>query len=329
MKKLLLLVGLLTIALAAAGVQSAAAATPTLTGFAPASGPPAWSVTLTGSDFTGSTAVTFTPVDPSYSPKTASFTVRSDTTIVATVPFMAARPLAATLTVDTPDGAVTSAADFTVDGRVALSEHRGSSGETIRLTGSGFTGATLVAFGTWRQPVVGDEPFALADPVSARFHVLGDTGVAAAVPALQSGTQYWVEVVSPAGTSVSTHSWPLSVAKPRLMREGDAFAIRPATVVPSGDGAFLMGKLYSTGRGRPIRWQYWGSSKAHGTGLVWIDNGIPNEAQGTFYGYPGTISADRVRSARFTRMTIRWRKAGGSHSLTLKLKRVASHWYWQ
>ena len=124
---LLLLMVLLAATLATLGAQSAAAATPTLTGFAPASGPDAWSVTLTGTGFTGATTVTFTPTDSSYLPQQATFTVKSDTSIVATVPFFATVPLEATLTVKAPGGSVTSTGDFGLDGQVALSEHRGSS----------------------------------------------------------------------------------------------------------------------------------------------------------------------------------------------------------
>ena len=149
MKRFTLIVGVLAIVVAAIGAQSALAAAPTVTGFAPASGPPTWSVTLTGTGFTGATAVTFTPTDTAISPEQAMFTVTNGTTLVATVPFLGAPPLAATVTVQTSGGSATSTSDFVVDGRAALSEHRGSSGEPITLTGSGFAGTTLVVFGTW------------------------------------------------------------------------------------------------------------------------------------------------------------------------------------
>lgn len=331
MKRTFLLVGLLAAALVMAFAQEAAAAAPTLTGFAPVSGPPAWSVTLTGTGFTNATAVTFTPTDTGYSPQAAPFTVESDTTIVATVPFLAVPPLPATLTVQAPGGPAASVSTFTVDGRLALSEHRGSSGEAVTLTGSGFTGATLVVFGAWRQSVASNAPFTLSHPVKAQFRVLTDTTIVATVPSLRAGKHYWVAVVSPTGKSVSRHSSPFLTVRPTLLKEesSNSFAIRPATVVPSGDGAFLMGKLYKTGRGHAIRWQSWSSSKAHGIGTVWIDNGIPNEAQGTFFGHAGSISASRVRGGRFTRMTIRWEQGGSTHSQALKLVRNGSDWLWQ
>src|SRR5438445_3802236 len=79
-------------------------APPTLTSFTPTSGPVGSSVTLSGTTFTGATAVRFNGVS-------ASFTVTSDTAIQATVP-----PGATTgpLHVTTPGGTATSTTNFTV-----------------------------------------------------------------------------------------------------------------------------------------------------------------------------------------------------------------------
>jgi len=332
MKRIVPLLLLLAVGLAMVGAQSAAATVPTISGFAPASGPPDWSVTLTGTGFSAATTVTFTPADTTYAPVEATFTVEDDTTIVATVPFLGLVPLGATLTVESPDGPATSASDFSVDGRAGLSKHRGVSGEAITLSGSGFTAATQVIFGTWRAGLLGDEDFLLANPVGAHFRVLKDTQVAATVPALRAGRQYWVAVVSPASTSVTDHAAPLLVVvTPRLLSAdfGNSFAIRPATVTPSGDGTFEIGNL-GTQHGHDIRWRVWSASKAYGTGTVWIDNGIPNAAQGTFHGYRGSISASRVRGGRFTRMTVRWQQNGRTHRQALKLTHalVGSGWFW-
>ena len=326
MKRFAVAVVLLAVTLAMLGAQSATAAVPTITGFAPASGPPTWSVTLTGTDLAGATAVTFTPTDLSFSAKQATFTVQSDTTIVATVPFFAVEPLAATLTVTTPDGPATGVGDFGVDGKVGLSERRGSRGEPITLTGSGFTGATRVAFGTWRAPLRDGQVFSLVHPRKAHFVVLSDTKIAATVPALVVGKHYWVKVVSPAATSVSGHSAPFRLVRPRLLKDSfGTFAIRPASVVPSGDGSFGVGEL-----GGHLRWRVWNSGRAFGLGTVWIDNGIPNEAQGTFHGFRGSVTAFRVRGGRYTRMTVRWHQNGHKMAQALRLKQVhAGVWFWQ
>ena len=139
MRRIALPMALLAVVLAMVGAQNAAAAEPTVTGFAPASGPPAWSVTLAGTGFTGATEVTFTPTDPAYAPQPALFTAQDDTTIVASVPFFGTVPLDATIAVATPDSSTIAPGVFLIDGQVAVSEHRGSSGEPIVLTGSGFT----------------------------------------------------------------------------------------------------------------------------------------------------------------------------------------------
>jgi hypothetical protein len=330
MRRTLLFTLLVCVALTAIGAQSALAAAPTITGFTPSSGPAEWSVTVTGTGFTGTTQVTFTPTDPTYPPKWWAWNVKNDATIVATVPtYFTHPPLAATITVQTPGGPATSSGDFTIDGGFTLSEYSASPGESITLTGSAFSDATKVLFGTWRAPVQGNEPFSLAKHVQARFQVVSDTKITTTVPTEKSGTECFIEVVSAAGTSVSRGS--VDVISPRLLSAdfGTMFAWRPAIVTPSGDGAFNIGR-----QGGRIHWRVWRNTWAYGTGTVWIDNGVPNNALGRFVGYRGTVTAYRVRGAHFTRMTIRWQWGSGRKAaVTLKLayQRGAGGrplWYW-
>jgi hypothetical protein len=77
---------------------------PTLTSFTPAAGPVGTTVTLTGTGFTGATAVTFNG-------HAATFTVNSDTQTTATAPVGAST---GKIAVATPGGTATSAASFTV-----------------------------------------------------------------------------------------------------------------------------------------------------------------------------------------------------------------------
>src|SRR5207247_1951807 len=77
---------------------------PAIASFTPTSGAVGTSVTLSGTSFTGATAVRFNGT-------TATFSVTSDTAIQATVPTGATT---GTLSVTTPGGTATSAGTFTM-----------------------------------------------------------------------------------------------------------------------------------------------------------------------------------------------------------------------
>jgi hypothetical protein len=128
-----------------------AASAPTVTGVSPNTGTTAGggTVTITGTHFTGATAVNFGTV------AAAGFTVNSDTSITATAPPEAAGTVDVTVTTAGGTSATSSADHFTVTATSApvVSGVTGSSGdaaggEVVTVTGSGFTGATAVSFGT-------------------------------------------------------------------------------------------------------------------------------------------------------------------------------------
>ncbi len=100
---------------------------PTLTGFTPASGPVGTVVTLTGTHFTGASAVMFTGT-------AAAFTVVNTTTLTATVP---AGATTGPLSVTTPGGPATSATAFTVTGFTPPNGH-----EMVWVPGGLFTRGT-------------------------------------------------------------------------------------------------------------------------------------------------------------------------------------------
>jgi hypothetical protein len=183
---------------AAGGTSSAGAASqftytsgtgPAVTGLNPTSGPTAGgtTVTVTGVNFSGATAVQFGATNAT------SFTVNSSTQITAVSP---AGTGTVHVTVTTPGGtsAPTAADQFTYASGVAptvtglLPNGGPSAGNTtVKIMGTGFTGATSVKFGA-------------ADARS--FLILNSTTIRAVSPA-GTGTVY-VTVTTPGGTSAQT-----------------------------------------------------------------------------------------------------------------------------
>ena len=113
---------------------------PFITSFTPPSGPVSTGVALTGTNFTGATAVRFNGV-------TAAFTLNSATSISTTVP---AGATTGPITVLTPIGTAVSPTFFTVTvpspAITSFSPAMGPAGTTVVLTGTNFTSATAVRF---------------------------------------------------------------------------------------------------------------------------------------------------------------------------------------
>jgi cyclophilin family peptidyl-prolyl cis-trans isomerase len=157
---------------------------PLITAVTAAQGPLAGGtqVTITGSGFTGASGVKFGSL-------AASFDVVSDTQITANSP---AGSGAVDVTVTTAGGtSATSAADtFTYLAAPTIAGFDSSSapaagGMQVTITGTGFTGATAVTFGT---------------TAATAFTVVSDTQITATVPAGANGTAD-VTVVATGGTS--------------------------------------------------------------------------------------------------------------------------------
>src|SRR5207245_2610585 len=156
---------------------------PTSTSFTPTSGPVGSSVTISGTNFTGATAVTFNGVSA------APFTVISDTAIQDTVP-----PGSTTgpLRVTTPGGTATSTSAFTVVSAPAITSFTPTSGpvgSSATISGTNFTGATAVT----------------VNGVSASFTVTSATAIQALVPA--GATTGPLSVTTPGGTATSTSAF--------------------------------------------------------------------------------------------------------------------------
>jgi IPT/TIG domain len=163
---------------------------PTITSFSPASGPVGTTVTITGTNFTGTTSVKFGGTS-------ASFTVVSDTSVTATVPGGAAT---GTIAVTAPGGTATSATAFSVTPPaptiVSFAPTSGPAGVNVTIGGTNFTGTTSVKFGG----------------ASASFTVVSDTALNATVPS--GATTGPITVTTPGGTATSASAFTVTTAPP-------------------------------------------------------------------------------------------------------------------
>ena len=163
---------------------------PTITSFSPASGPAGTSVTISGTNFTGTTAVRFNG-------SIASYIITSATEIQATVPTGATT---GPLSVTTGGGTATSASSFTVvipaPTITGFTPAIGVVGSIVTISGTGFTGATAVTF----------------HGSAAGFTVISATTIRATVPT--GATSGPLSVTTPGGTATSATNFTLSAGGP-------------------------------------------------------------------------------------------------------------------
>ncbi len=155
---------------------------PTITSFTPTSGIAGSTVTITGTNLTGATYVRFNGAS-------TSFTVVSGTKITATVPSLGST---GTISVTTPSGTATSTATFTylyLPVITSFTPTSGVAGTMVTITGTNFTGATLVRF----------------NGASATFTLNSSTQITAKAPS--KGSTGTISVTTSAGTGTSTGTY--------------------------------------------------------------------------------------------------------------------------
>jgi hypothetical protein len=147
---------------------------PTISSFSPTSGGNGTIVTITGTNLTGATAVSF-----GGTPATA-FTINSPTTITATIGIGSTGDI----TVTTPNGIATAPGFMYIAPTItSFTPAIGVSGTIVTITGTNFTGATQVNFG---------------GTPSASFTVNSSTTITATVGNGSSGS---VSITTPTGTA--------------------------------------------------------------------------------------------------------------------------------
>jgi hypothetical protein len=117
-----------------------------------------------------------------------------------------------------------------------------------------------------------------------------------------------------------------------LTGEDGQFRVRPAVVGLSGDGTGFLGGFDGHGESHPghvnlhpghMTWLTWTSHAATGSGALWVDDGIPNEAEGTFSAVPVKVRAFAPHDGHFTRLTLRYEKDGAKFTDEREVRPVA------
>lgn len=89
-----------------------------------------------------------------------------------------------------------------------------------------------------------------------------------------------------------------------------------------------------------LHWISWTATGSRATGAVWLNNGIPDDAEGTFHPYATTVQASRARDGIFTRLSFSYRYNGKLQRIRLKADHVPAqdsgngftapgYWQWQ
>jgi hypothetical protein len=156
------------------------AAAPTINSFTPVNGSAGTTVTITGTNFTGATAVSFGGA------AAASFTVINASSITAVMGANASS--SSILSVTTPGGIATKAGFSIIQNCsiASFSPANAGNGKMVTITGTNFTGATAVSFG---------------DTNAASFTVVNNTTINAVVGMGASGS---VSVSNPVSTATKT-----------------------------------------------------------------------------------------------------------------------------
>jgi hypothetical protein len=114
-----------------------------------------------------------------------------------------------------------------------------------------------------------------------------------------------VLIVLTAGVLVAAPA--ASARLPSVLTQGHpAFQVRPASISYTGDGTGFVGGLDGTGvrhLGR-LGWTTYNRAQGLASGLLWLNDCLPNCAQGHFSATHVGVRVSSPRSGRFRRLTL-------------------------
>ena len=184
---------------------------PVITSFTPTSGKTGQVVNLTGTNFTGATAVSFGGT------AAASYTVVSSTSITATVGAGASGSVSVTTASGT--GALAGFTYLPPPAITSFSPVSAGTGQTVTITGTNFTGATAISFGGTR---------------ATSYTVVSATSITAIVGSGSTGS---VSVTTANGSASRTgFTYILSAYAPALITFSPAKAVPGSNISLTGTG---------------------------------------------------------------------------------------------
>jgi hypothetical protein len=200
---------------------------PMISSFTPASGMEGTEVTISGTNFTGITDVAFNGI------AAASFTVNSETEILASVP---AGATTGKISVTNADGTGYSATNFVVTAPptiVSFTPTLGPEGVEVTILGSNFTGATSVSFN---------------GNTATSLLVDSDSQIRAKVPAGSAPGTGKIVVTNSAGSATSAEDFTITAAPIVLSfsPKHDAYIKSSSPASNYGSAGTVRGKLGSS-----------------------------------------------------------------------------------
>jgi hypothetical protein len=193
---------------------SVTGAAPTIASFSPTAGRPGDTVTITGSNLTGATRVTFNG-------SSAVFNVTSASQIQTSVPTGATT---GAISVTTPNGSVQSSTPFTVSTTPTIASFTpasGSAGTAVTIAGTGFVSVSSVTF----------------NGTPAVFNVASATQIQASVPS--GATTGPITVTTSGGSAQSTTAFTVPTGQPSaptVSSFSPSSGARGTTVTVTGTG---------------------------------------------------------------------------------------------